>query len=146
MKPGTMPEQQSDDCQARLETAFRKLDYVPSARSELFLQSGLNHLSLVNAEGPGTMPKQYRTNPKGGRPPNSRAQAIAVITGYTYFQLTGRKPALTIPVELDTYQPGGVFFNLLQDVLGIFGLEHNVEHLVKELAASFQMPPSSSQD
>lgn len=138
-----MAEMQTDDRQVRLEAAFRKLNFVSSVRSELFLQSGLSHLSQVKTEGPGTMPKRYRVNPKGGRPPNSRAQAIAVITGYTYFQLTGRKPALTIPVDLDTYQPGGAFYELLKEVLDIFGLGHSVEHLVKELAASFVVPPSS---
>ena len=92
------------------------------------------------------MQKQYRSNPKGGRPTNCRAQAISIITGYIYFQLTGRKPAYTVPVDLDIYQPCGVFFNLLQEVLDIFGLKHNVEHLVKERAASFRLPPSSPQN
>jgi hypothetical protein len=126
-----------DDRRHRLEAAFRKLSF-PKDR-ELHLRIGLQSLSLVDSEGSGVMPVKYRFK-QVGRPRDVRADAVATITGHTYFMLTGKKPTLTIPVNSDVLTPRGPFFELLTEVFRVLELKQNPEHFAKHIARDFKVP------
>jgi hypothetical protein len=84
-------------------------------------------------------PEMLKTD-KGGRRENSRAKATSTILAYYYKNLTGLRPTITNDPTHEKSKPKGPFFNLVEEVFRILGLEEKPEHYAVLAAELYPLP------
>lgn len=78
-----------------------------------------------------------REPPKGGRPDDKLAQAVANIVACYYHKITGKDPGRIVDARVGDSTSYGPFMHLLSEVFSILNIKASSDHYAKEAAKTF---------